>query len=151
MPLSVKCGVITRTITHIERVSLHPEWLRERPQDYHYNTRGAFMTGNVIPAQVYYKAQKLRALVRREVLEALQHVDVLVQPTSPGPAELINLQARVQGKDQPNGPWRREVSGAGAALPALRGCPSCAGSPRKATGPSLWPCRSLAGPSTKPR
>ena len=49
-----------RTITHTERVSLHPEWLRERPQDYHPNTRVAFMAGNLIPAQVYYKAQKLR-------------------------------------------------------------------------------------------
>ena len=120
LPLSVKCGVITRTITHIERVSLHPEWLRERPQDYHYNTRVAFMTGNVIPAQVYYKAQKLRALVRREVLEALQHVDVLVQPTSPGPAELINLQARVQGKDQAK--WALATGG-------FRGGCSLAGAP----------------------
>ena len=92
LPLAARAGVIIRTITHVERVSLHPEWLRERPQDYHPNTRVAFATANLIPAQVYYKAQKLRALVRRQVLAALEDVDVLVQPTSSGPAAVMSLE-----------------------------------------------------------
>ena len=92
LPLVRHTGAIVRTITHTERLSLHPEWLRERPQDYHPNTRVAFMAGNLIPAQVYYKAQKLRAVVRQQVLGALEDVDLLIQPTSSGPAAKINLK-----------------------------------------------------------
>ena len=122
LPLGAMSGVIVRTITHTDRVSLHPDWLRERPQEYHKNTRVAFMAGNLIPAQAYYKAQKLRALVRQEALKALSEVDVLVQPTSAGPADLINLDSRVASKDQAKaalagGSFRAVYSLAGA--PAL--------------------------------
>lgn len=99
LPLVQQTGAIVRTITHTERVSLRPEWLRERPQDYHVNTRIAFMTGNLIPGQVYYKAQKLRALVRRQVLDALQEVDVLIQPTSSGPAGKLDFTTGVASKE----------------------------------------------------
>ena len=99
LPFAPKTGVIVRTITHTERVSLRPEWLRERPQDYHLNTRIAFMTGNLIPGQVYYKAQKLRALVRQQVLTALNQVDILIQPTSSGPAGLLDFTPGVASKE----------------------------------------------------
>ena len=100
LPLSVNCGGAIRTITHVERVSLHPEWLRERPQDYHHNTRVSFSTANLIPAPVYYKAQKMRAMVRREVLGALEEVDVLVQPTSAAPAGVMSMDGTVASKEQ---------------------------------------------------
>ncbi len=99
LPLAQQSGVIVRTITHTERVSLRPEWLRERPEDYHVNTRIAFMTGNLIPGQVYYKAQKLRAIVRRQVLAALEEVDVLIQPTSSGPAGKLDFTTGVRSKE----------------------------------------------------
>jgi aspartyl-tRNA(Asn)/glutamyl-tRNA(Gln) amidotransferase subunit A len=98
--MAMQTGVIIRTITHTDRVSLHPEWLRERPQDYHYNTRVSFMTANLIPAQVYYKAQKLRTLVRQQVLSALEQVDVLLHPTSPGPAAKLDFTPGVRSKEQ---------------------------------------------------
>lgn len=99
LPLAQRTGAIVRTITHTERVSLRPEWLRERPEDYHVNTRIAFMAGNLIPGQVYYKAQKLRALVRRQVLGLLEQVDVLVQPTSSGPAGKLDFSTGVASKE----------------------------------------------------
>ncbi|MCH8298192.1 MAG: amidase [Chloroflexi bacterium] len=99
MPLAEKTGYITRAITHVDRVSLRPQWLRERPQDYHYNTRVHFTTANLIPAQVYYKAQKLRSMVRQQVLGLLEEVDVLVQPTSGYPANIINLEQRVESQE----------------------------------------------------
>ena len=98
LPLAAQTGAIVRTITSTERVSLRPEWLRERPQDYHFNTRVAFMTGNIIPAQVYYKAQKLRAVARRQVLDLLESVDVLIQPTSSGPAGRLDFTPGVGSK-----------------------------------------------------
>ena len=99
LPLAQQTGAIVRTITHTERVSLRPEWLRERPEDYHVNTRIAFMTGNLIPGQVYYKAQKLRAIIRQQVLDLLEDVDVLVQPTSSGPAGKLDFTTGVPSKE----------------------------------------------------
>ncbi len=99
MPLAEKTGYITRAITHVDRVSLRPQWLRERPQDYHYNTRVHFTTANLVPAQVYYKAQKLRSMVRQQVLNLLEEVDVLVQPTSGAPANIINMEQRVESQE----------------------------------------------------
>ena len=98
LPLAAQTGAIVRTITSTERVSLRPEWLRERPQDYHFNTRVAFIVGNIIPAQVYYQAQKLRAIVRRQVLDLLESVDVLIQPTSSGPAGQLDFTPGVGSK-----------------------------------------------------
>jgi len=98
LPLAAQTGTIVRTITSTERVSLRPEWLRERPQDYHFNTRVAFIVGNIIPAQVYYQAQKLRAIVRRQVLDLLESVDVLIQPTSSGPAGKLDFTPGVGSK-----------------------------------------------------
>ena len=100
LPLAPQTGAIVRTITHTERVSLRPEWLRERPEDYHVNTRIAFMTGNLIPGQVYYKAQKLRAIVRQQVLDALEEVDILIQPTSSSPAGKLDFTTGVASKEE---------------------------------------------------
>ena len=42
-----------------------------------------------MPAQAYYKAQKLRSLLRQQVHEALEKYDVLVLPTLGKPAQRI--------------------------------------------------------------
>ena len=121
LPLAKHTGAIVRTITHTERVSIHPEWLRERPQDFHHNTRVAFMAGNLIPAQVYYKAQKLRALVRHQVLEAFKDVDLLIQPTSSGPANVMNLEPGVESLEQAK---KALVEGGFRGLYSLSGAPA---------------------------
>ncbi|PKB71855.1 MAG: hypothetical protein BZY87_03205 [SAR202 cluster bacterium Io17-Chloro-G6] len=99
MPLAEQTGYITRAITHVDRVSLRPEYLRERAEDYHYNTRVHFTTANLVPAQVYYKAQKLRSMVREQVLGLLEEVDVLIQPTSGHPANIINMEQKVESQE----------------------------------------------------
>ena len=121
LPLTKHTGAIVRTITHTERVSIHPEWLRERPQDFHHNTRVAFMAGNLIPAQVYYKAQKLRALVRNQVLDAFKDVDLLIQPTSSGPADLMNREPGVRSLEQAK---KALVEGGFRGLYSLSGAPA---------------------------
>ena len=100
LPLTTISGVVMRTLTSTERVSLNPDWLRDRPQDFHHNTRVAFMTGALIPSQTYYKAQKARALVRRQVLEAFEDFDVLIQPTNPSPPGIMDLTPGVRSKEQ---------------------------------------------------
>ena len=44
LPLAPVSGVASRIISAVERSSLHPEWLRERPDDFHHNTRVAFLS-----------------------------------------------------------------------------------------------------------
>jgi len=100
LPLSTHAGVACRVISSVERVSLRPDWLRDRPQDFHHNTRVAFMTGELIPAQTYYKAQKLRAMIRGQALDSLERYDVLAMPTSAGPAAVMDLRPGVGGKEQ---------------------------------------------------
>ena len=58
------------------------------------------MAGNLIPGQVYYKAQKLRAMVRQQVLDALKEVDILIQPTSSGPAGKLDFTTGVASKEE---------------------------------------------------
>ena len=121
LPLGARCGVVMRMISSNERVSLHPDWLRQRPQEFHRNTRIAFVAGNLIPGQAYYKAQKLRALVRQEVLEVLQNVDVLLQPTTSGPADLMDSDSRVQSTEAAK---RALVAGAYRGVYSLSGVPA---------------------------
>ncbi len=122
LPMAPFTGPIVRTITSTERVSLNPEWLRERFEDYHPNTRVAFATGNLIPGQVYYKAVKLRALVRRQVIEAFREVDLLLQPTSTGPAGLLSDEPPVVNSKEMAAAALREGSFRG--LYSLSGCPA---------------------------
>lgn len=122
LPMAPFTGPIVRTITSTERVSLNPEWLRERFEDYHPNTRVAFAVGNLIPGQVYYKAIKLRALVRRQVIEAFREVDLLLQPTSTGPAGLLSDEPPVVSSKEMATSALREGSFRG--LYSLSGCPA---------------------------
>ncbi len=122
LPMAPYTGPIVRTITSTERVSLNPEWLRERLEDYHPNTRVAFATGNLIPGQVYYKALKLRALVRRQVIETFREVDLLIQPTSTGPAGLLSDEPAVVSSKEMAAAALREGSFRG--LYSLSGCPA---------------------------
>ncbi|GIT44480.1 MAG: hypothetical protein Ct9H300mP11_24160 [Chloroflexota bacterium] len=43
---------------------------RERIQDFGHDNRIGLLTGSIIPAQVYYKAQKLRTMLRQQILDA---------------------------------------------------------------------------------
>jgi Asp-tRNA(Asn)/Glu-tRNA(Gln) amidotransferase A subunit family amidase len=59
-----------------------------------------FLTGAIPPAQVYYKAQKIRALTRQQVLAALRQVDVLVLPSSSEPDPLLPKEAGLKSKNE---------------------------------------------------
>ena len=99
IPLAPIAGVASRIISAVERSSLHPEWLRENLEDFHHNTRVAFTTGELIPSQVYYKAQKIRTLVRKQALDALDKYDVLAMPGASEPATVMNLEPGIKSKE----------------------------------------------------
>ena len=95
LPLTRHMSDIAGLLSRVDSASTHRDWIRDRLQDYGHDNQIGLLTGSIIPAQVYYKAQKLRSLLRKQVLEALEGCDVLVQPTSRMTAP------RVQMADQP--------------------------------------------------
>ena len=123
LPLTQYYGVIATGISAPEWASLRRETFMGHFEELDHNTRIRFLRASVIPAQVYYKAQKLRSLVRYQILEVLERVDVLVLPTGPVPAPPVESVPGVQSKEQE----AAELAGRGsftgpfnlAGLPAL--------------------------------
>ena len=58
------------------------DMIRNRLGEYGHDNTIMLLAASLIPAQAYYKAQKLRELLRRQVQHALERYDVLVFPTS---------------------------------------------------------------------
>ena len=121
---SVECaGVASKCITDMDGGYLHHERLKTRAQEYDHNSRVRLITGILTPAQSYIKAQKLRKIVRDDILETLSRVDALILPTSPGPAPNIPEKAGIanQGDAQSRISGVRNFTGAFnlAGLPAL--------------------------------
>lgn len=68
------------------------KWLRTHWSELDVGTRTRLAAGALIPAAIYHRAMRARALVRREVLDVLQGVDALLSPTAltpPGRIEAV--------------------------------------------------------------
>lgn len=65
----------------IATMMLH-KWLRTHWAELDVGTRTRLAAGSLIPAAVYHRAMRGRALVRNEILAALRGVDALICPTS---------------------------------------------------------------------
>jgi aspartyl-tRNA(Asn)/glutamyl-tRNA(Gln) amidotransferase subunit A len=100
IPLLTSAAAVTRAILAVESASLHHDWLRTRLPEYDHNVQIDFLTGAIMPAQLYYKAQKIRALIRQQVFEALRKVDVLALPSSSEPAPLLPQGPGLKSKDE---------------------------------------------------
>lgn len=71
------------TIESAEPSTYHQRTLRERPQDYGDDVRTLLEAGELLLATHYLQAQRYRALLRSEFIEAFRHVDVFVCPSLP--------------------------------------------------------------------
>ncbi|NYT25138.1 amidase [Alcaligenaceae bacterium] len=71
------------TVESVEPSAYHQKWLRERPGDYGEDVRALLETGELLLATHYVQAQRYRALLRQEFLEAFKRVDVFICPTLP--------------------------------------------------------------------
>ena len=63
--------------------------LRTRLQDYGEMVLPRFLLGGLLSLSDYVQAQRVRNLIKRGMAQAMQEVDVLVTPTSPRPAALL--------------------------------------------------------------
>ena len=82
IPLAAHANAIAGTLLAVEPAVNMKDWVRERIHDFGHDNRIGLLTGSLVPAQAYYKAQKLRALLREDVLAAFRTYDALVMPTS---------------------------------------------------------------------
>ena len=95
LPLTRHMTDISGLLIRVESSAYHRRSIRERLQDYGHDNQIGLLTGSIVPAQVYYKAQKLRTLLRNQVLKALEQYDVLALPTSAQTAPRIQESDRI--------------------------------------------------------
>lgn len=100
LPLTEQAGFISMALIFVEWSSLHRGTFEPNFQQLDHNNKYRFLTGCVIPAQTYYKAQKLRAVLRQQILDALERVDVLVLPGGPVTARPVESVPGIQSKEQ---------------------------------------------------
>lgn len=102
VPMVTDCLEIGNSIHWAEAAAYHEEDMQRCPEKY-----GPFLllrlhAGRLISAPDYVKAQRLRRVLRGQFLEALAEVDVIVTPTTPIVAPLLNQTSyAINGKPVP--------------------------------------------------
>ena len=99
LPLTVNGGTLAAALINTEASFTYRDWIRERLHEFGHANQVGLLTGSILPAQAYQKAQKLRELTRREVLGALANYDVLILPTSKSCAPLVGHDAAITSKE----------------------------------------------------
>jgi aspartyl-tRNA(Asn)/glutamyl-tRNA(Gln) amidotransferase subunit A len=100
LPLVPLAGAVFMALADAAGGGIHLPWLRERPEAYDAGTRRRLITAALLPAGLQQQAERARALIRDQVLDALRRLDLLVSPTSPRPAPPIAQgQAPVTSKE----------------------------------------------------
>jgi AtzE family amidohydrolase len=95
IPEAHRARAAAMVITACEGAVVHLADLKARPQDFDPLTRDRFLAGALVPGVVYQQAQRFRAWYRARVAEVFREVDVLLAPTTPGPAPRIGQDKMV--------------------------------------------------------
>jgi aspartyl-tRNA(Asn)/glutamyl-tRNA(Gln) amidotransferase subunit A len=74
--------LVTSIITWADALEYHQEWMRSRAADYGEDVRRLLESGMSVTATAYIRAQKARARILSQALDALTNHDVLLGPTS---------------------------------------------------------------------
>ena len=99
VPLSMDAGVASAVLLAVEPALAQQDWIKDQLQDYGHDVRILLLTGSLLPAQAYYKAQKLRTMLRQQVLDSLEKYDVLVLPTSGKGAQPLEQDPPITSKE----------------------------------------------------
>ena len=98
IPLIAQSAAISTAVTYGDVSGVHREGIAQRLKEYDYNIQLRLLTGAILPAQAHQKAVRLRHMIRQQILDALDQVDVLVMPTSSIPASTLPEKAGVESK-----------------------------------------------------
>jgi len=123
IPTSPRGGAIFLATADVDAAAYHREWLRERGGDYDWSTRVRLESASLTPTTVYIRAQRARALVRRETLAALSETDVIVLPAMSSTAPSVE-----DGTGKPGGFYQDSRRDLGSrrymSLPSVSGLPA---------------------------
>lgn len=100
LPLVAQSAAAYSAVFLVDAVAVHKEGIANNLARYDHNNRVRLLTGNILPSQAHQKAIKVREILRRQILDLLQKVDVLVLPTSPTSAPSIPTQAGIGSKQE---------------------------------------------------
>ena len=100
IPLTVVSAAISTAVIYADAAGVHREGIDSHLKDYDYNIQLRLLTGSILPAQAHQKAVRLRQMLRQQILDAFETVDVLVMPTSSVPASPIPTKAGVDSKEE---------------------------------------------------
>ena len=101
VPMAAHAGPINGGI-RVEAPTTYRNLLRTRPQDIAHDNRIGYLTNAVMPATYYYKAIQLRTLLRAEILQSLESVDLLLSPTAGVPAQPLTPDPTITGRENVN-------------------------------------------------
>ena len=131
VPVEVRIGDIEGnisaqlTVEAAEPSAYHQRNLRERPGDYgDYgdDVRLRLQAGELLPAVHYLQAQRYRALLRSQMLEALESADVIACPTLPFTATALGEVSVIIDEGNPEDMLSAIMQFTG--LPLLTGLPA---------------------------
>jgi len=78
---------IPHTVT--EMSTIYDNFVRNRLGEFNHDIQVNLLLGKILPAQIYYKAQKLRELLRQQTKTVLQKFDLLIAQTDSEPAPVL--------------------------------------------------------------
>jgi aspartyl-tRNA(Asn)/glutamyl-tRNA(Gln) amidotransferase subunit A len=110
------------TVEAAEPSAYHQRNLRERPADYGDDVRLLLQAGELLPAVHYLQAQRYRALLRTQMLAALDIVDVIACPTVPFTATALGEVSVIIEEGNPEDMLSAIMQFTG--LPSLTGLPA---------------------------
>ena len=76
-------AVASATLINIDASYLNRSLIETSLSGFDYNNQIRLLSGAMLPAVVHKKINAIREIVRKEILDVLREVDVLVLPTSP--------------------------------------------------------------------
>ena len=119
IPLAANVGPINAGI-RIEAPVTYGELLRQRRAEIGHDNRIGYLVGSILPAPAYYKAVKLRTLLRQQTLAALEQVDLLLSPTLGRTAQPLGPDPVIGSRAEANRtPWLLTTAASLANQPAL--------------------------------
>ena len=101
VPLTSHANTIS-SVLRVEAPTNYQELIRDRLQEINHDNRISYLTWSLTPALAYYKALKLRALLRQQILQALTDLDVLLMPTMGIAAPKIEADPVIDSKEKTN-------------------------------------------------
>ena len=100
IPLIVNSSEISYAIISSDAATLNWDIIStDRLRELDHNNQVRLLMGSIIPARAYQKATRLRDVLRRQILAALDEVDALVMPASSVPATPIPQAAGLGSKE----------------------------------------------------